>query len=176
MTAETKTVPVNPSVEDFQKAAVQCMLGAYDIDTLAAMHGISDDEATAMIETNAGAISQGVAQAVADGRDVPAMAKRTLVEVLGNLDKQVRNGNLSPGTLLKAAETLNKISGLEAKQRVQPEQSGRFVFTIHLGDDAPGHTITVDSQRVDDDLGDTPEFMKTLAVAGVNLNAGGEYE
>lgn len=174
MTADPSTLPALFNHEEFQKAAVQCMLGAFDVDTLAAMHGISVDEAATLIETHADPVSRSAAQAVADGLDVSAVAKRTLRGALGQLSEQVQDGGLSTGTLLKVVEMMNKVSGLEAKQRTQPEQTERFIFTIHLGTD---ETITFDNQATTvNEPDEPPGFMRTLAEAGENLNAGGKYE
>lgn len=120
------------SEDEFNRDAAEVVLGGIDPETLAAKHGVPVESAIEMIGANETEISRVVAEMVSDGRDVPLMAKKGLSSALRQLASQIDGEQLSPALLLRTVEVLNKVSGLEAKQKAQPEQQSSFSITIVL--------------------------------------------
>ncbi|NTV70987.1 MAG: hypothetical protein HGA71_12665 [Azonexaceae bacterium] len=120
------------SEDAFNSDAAEVVLGAIEPETLAAKHGVSVESAIELIGANETDISRVVAEMVSDGRDVALMAKKGLSSALRQLASQIEGEQLSPALLLRTVEVLNKVSGLEAKQKAQPEQQSSFSITIIL--------------------------------------------
>lgn len=120
------------SEDEFTRDAAEVVLGGIDPETLAAKHGVSVESAIELIGANETEISRVAAEMVSDGRDVALMAKKGLSSALRQLASQIDGEQLSPALLLRTVEVLNKVSGLEAKQKAQPEQQSSFSITIVL--------------------------------------------
>jgi hypothetical protein len=112
------------------------------IDHLADEFGISADTCTAIFDENIDEIAKLAALMRADGRDIQIKAQKVLGDVVEGLGERVADGTLTTVALLRAAEVMHKVSGLEAKQkRANEEQPGRFVFNILFSSDAKPMTF-----------------------------------
>lgn len=127
-----------------------------DINYVAAKHGTTVENAVALITENEAAIDKLVATMKSDGRHIQLMAEKTLGNALRQLAGEVEAGNLNHGMLIRTVELLNKVSGLEAKQRAPQQERAHFSLVINFGKDDPrtmtlkGATIDGVAEEVDD--------------------------
>jgi len=122
--------PIQDTPNDFISCASEYLLTGNVEGLIARYHG-NAEQVEAWVAQHSVDIEAKTAELVAEGRDIQLSAQTTLSATLRQLAAQVDGGALTAPTLIRIAEVLHKISGMEAKAKERTEPN-RPSFQIRI--------------------------------------------
>lgn len=117
--------------------------GVFSLERLRAIHGA--DVLDILDEAGWVEAERRAAQAESDGTATRARSREILGQAIRRIGDLIDSGEVSPSTLIKAAELLSKLAGLS----MEPEPvRGQFSINIVLSTDRPKRPLTIEAKAV----------------------------
>lgn len=118
--------------EAFAVDAAEFVAGTIGVDRLAALHGITEDEALSRFDTPAvqREVEQRAAQAAQSGKAIRAQAREALAKAVTRIAMLIDDPDTSTSALLEAGKFLERLAGITPVETEKPTSG--FSLTIIL--------------------------------------------
>lgn len=118
---------------EFIESAARALVAGSDLGTVAALHGMDDEQMAAALAAFESDIAKQIALSDSDGSAVRWKSQAVLGKAIHQIGDAVEAGLIPPGQLTRVIEVLHKTSGLEAALRQEPPQEkSKFSLIINL--------------------------------------------